>query len=197
MARPRKADINSDNRREHLIATAARLFLQKGYHGTTMRDVAASINMQPGSPFYHFSSKQELLFAVVTDGLRTCIDRLMAIDPESQSPLDYFRTMVRTYTVDMLDERVVSIPLVVDEWRHLEGEPRQTFLDLRRQHEDLWLSALQRLQAAGLVSKANRLSCRFFLSALTRISTWYDSQGSLTPLQIADELVDWVVSPRT
>ena len=45
------------NRRGDIIRAAGRLFHQKGYNGTTIRDIADAVNMRSGSPFYHFKSK--------------------------------------------------------------------------------------------------------------------------------------------
>lgn len=59
-----------DNRRVQLLDAAARLFCQRGYHATSMRDIAKSADMLSGSIYYHFSSKQEMLLAVYAEGAR-------------------------------------------------------------------------------------------------------------------------------
>ena len=69
--RPRKTEGERDegNRRQALIAEAARLFRSKGFDGTSTRDIAAAAGMQSGSPFYFFQSKQALLHAVMQEGM--------------------------------------------------------------------------------------------------------------------------------
>ncbi len=67
LASPRQ---RSDNRREVLVDKAAELFCQRGYDATSLRDIAASIGMQPGSMYYHFASKDDILLAVYTEGVR-------------------------------------------------------------------------------------------------------------------------------
>jgi AcrR family transcriptional regulator len=59
-----------DNRRVQLLDAAARLFCQRGFHATSMRDIAKSAAMLSGSIYYHFSSKQEMLLAVYAEGAR-------------------------------------------------------------------------------------------------------------------------------
>ena len=49
------------NRRQALIRASARLFREKGYDATTVRDIAAAVGMRSGSPFYHFKNKQEAI----------------------------------------------------------------------------------------------------------------------------------------
>lgn len=193
MARPKKVDINSDNRREELIVAAARLFRAKGFHGTTMRDIAAAIRMQPGSPFYHFASKQDLLFAGVQKGLSICLEGLEAIPPNDLSPFEYFRALTRTHVGYLLEDQIGVAPLVVEEWRHLEGANREAIKALRRRYEVLWLAAFRRLKQAGMILRADKTACWFFLGALHSVHSWFDPSGKATPQQIADDLVDWII----
>jgi AcrR family transcriptional regulator len=50
-------DRDDGNRRQQLIAGAARLFRRKGFDATSTRDIAAAAGMQSGSPFYHFKAR--------------------------------------------------------------------------------------------------------------------------------------------
>jgi TetR/AcrR family transcriptional regulator, cholesterol catabolism regulator len=59
-----------DNRRVQLLDAAARLFCQRGFHATSMRDIAKSVDMLSGSIYYHFESKQDMLLAVYAEGAR-------------------------------------------------------------------------------------------------------------------------------
>jgi TetR/AcrR family transcriptional regulator, cholesterol catabolism regulator len=59
-----------DNRRVQLLDAAAKLFCQRGFHATSMRDIAKTVDMLSGSIYYHFSSKQEMLLAVYAEGAR-------------------------------------------------------------------------------------------------------------------------------
>src|SRR5512133_2769828 len=75
--RPRKneQDPGDGNRRGELLRSAARLFRRKGFDATSTRDIAAAVGMQSGSPFYHFKSKGDLLYAVMEEGMRSAIAR--------------------------------------------------------------------------------------------------------------------------
>lgn len=78
----------SDNRREMVLDKAAELFCQRGYDATSLRDIAAATGMQPGSMYYHFASKDDILLAVYTEGVgrllvkvREAVDLHAASDP--------------------------------------------------------------------------------------------------------------------
>src|SRR6516225_9335501 len=59
-----------DNRRLLLLDAAARLFSERGFHATSMRDLARAVGMLSGSIYYHFESKEEMLLAVYEEGVR-------------------------------------------------------------------------------------------------------------------------------
>jgi TetR/AcrR family transcriptional regulator, cholesterol catabolism regulator len=194
MARPKRAEINDVNRRKELIATAARLFKEKGFHATTTRDIAKASNMQAGSPFYHFASKQDLLFAGVESSLLDCLSALEAVDSASLPPLDYFRALTRSHLGRLLDTDSGVVPMVVGEWRHLEGEHREQVIAIRKRFELLWRRAFARLKEAGLVPRADTLAVGYFLSALHGVVSWYRPDGLMSPDEIADDLVSWVTA---
>jgi AcrR family transcriptional regulator len=60
----------SDSRLRHILDAAAGLFCEKGFHPTSMRDIAHAVSMLPGSLYYHFASKEDVLVAVYEEGVR-------------------------------------------------------------------------------------------------------------------------------
>lgn len=60
----------SDNREQLIRDRAAGLFRQRGYHAASARDIAGAVGMLPGSLYYHFASKEDLLVAVYEEGVR-------------------------------------------------------------------------------------------------------------------------------
>jgi TetR/AcrR family transcriptional regulator, cholesterol catabolism regulator len=66
---PKAEARKGENRREALLDTAAAMFAAKGYDGTSIRDIAGAVGMLPGSMYYHFKSKEDLLLAVYRKGV--------------------------------------------------------------------------------------------------------------------------------
>lgn len=67
-----------DNRRAQLLDAAAHLFSERGFHATSMRDIAKAVGMLSGSIYYHFESKEEMLLAVYEEGKRRIADEVDA-----------------------------------------------------------------------------------------------------------------------
>src|SRR5471032_3187522 len=100
-----------DNRRADLVRVAARLFRERGYDGTTIRDIADAVGMRSGSPFYHFKSKQEILVAVMEEGLVAGLadnERIVASGLPARAK---FHALVRAHLETVLAEGHDFIPV--------------------------------------------------------------------------------------
>src|SRR5258705_12512514 len=75
-----------DNRRAQLLDAAARLFRTRGFHATSMRDIAKAVGMLSGSIYYHFDSKDEMLLAVYEEGERRVAQAVDAAVVTETSP---------------------------------------------------------------------------------------------------------------
>ena len=76
----------SDNRLQLILDVAAKLFREKGYAATSMRDIAGAVGMLPGSIYYHFPAKEDLLVAVYADGVRMISDSVKAAAGAATTP---------------------------------------------------------------------------------------------------------------
>ncbi len=194
MARPRRSDIQDDNRRDALIRAAARLFNRKGYQGTSVRDIAAATGMRSGSPFYHFASKQDLLYEATMQGLALSYSELESIWSGPGTVADRFRALVRTHLGQLLGTDPDVAAMIVSEWRWLEGEHRARVVAMRDRFEQLWQQVLDALAAEGLALRADRYTRMFFLGALHSVPLWYRAGGALSVAQVADRLAGLVLA---
>src|ERR687887_1279398 len=109
-------------RREELTRQAARLFAEKGYHGTSIGDLAEAMGVQKGSLYAHTGSKQDLLYQAMRDGADAFHAALDAI-PDSLPPAEKIRLALRAHLRVVADQLDVAT-VFVREWRYLEGERR-------------------------------------------------------------------------
>ena len=64
------AKVRDNGRKDAILATAASQFRQRGYERTSVREIAQALGMTSGSLFYHFATKEELLVAIMEEGVR-------------------------------------------------------------------------------------------------------------------------------
>jgi AcrR family transcriptional regulator len=121
-------------RREELTRQAARLFAQKGYHGTSIGDLAEAMGVQKGSLYAHIDSKQDLLYETMRDGASTFHGALDAI-PEQLPATEKIRLALAAH-LRIVSEQLDMATVFVREWRYLEGERREEILAERRRYEE-------------------------------------------------------------
>ncbi len=196
--RPTPAE-GPDNRRADLVRVAARLFREKGFDGTTIRDIAHAVGMRSGSPFYHFANKHELLMAVMEEGLRLGLDRTTdALDP-SLSATERFRQLVRTHYGILHDTGSDFIPVMLYDWRSLPAQYKRRIIELKDRYDAIWQRTLDELHEQGLLRADAKLARLMILGAMNFSATWYrakprSTRAASSPRVDLDELAAQTVA---
>lgn len=121
-------------RRSELTRQAARLFAERGYHGTSIGDLAEAIGVQKGSLYAHMASKHELLYATMREGADAFHGALDAID-DGLPTTEKIRLALRAH-LRVVGEQLDVATVFVREWRYLEGERREEIVRERRRYEE-------------------------------------------------------------
>jgi TetR/AcrR family transcriptional regulator, cholesterol catabolism regulator len=121
-------------RRSELTREAARLFAEKGYHGTSIGDLAEALGVQKASLYHHIASKSDLLWDVARDGSDAFHAALDEID-ERLPAVEKLRLALRAH-LHVVSEQLDIATVFVREWRYLEGERRDAFVAERRRYEE-------------------------------------------------------------
>jgi AcrR family transcriptional regulator len=121
-------------RRTELTRQAARLFAEKGYHGTSIGEIAEALGVQKGSLYAHIRSKQDLLYETMLEGARAFHAGLDAI-PDELRATEKIRLALRSHLRVVADQLDVAT-VFVQEWRYLEGDRRDEILAERRRYEE-------------------------------------------------------------
>ena len=164
----------NDNRRADLVRAAAQLFRQKGFEGTTIRDIAGAVGMRSGSPFYHFASKHELLLAVMEEGLRLGLERTRSVvDEAGLGAVERFRRLVRAHFGILHETGSDFIPVMLYDWRSLPAPYRRRIVELKDRYDALWQATLDALHAEGRLGADARIARLMILGAINFSATWY------------------------
>jgi TetR/AcrR family transcriptional regulator, cholesterol catabolism regulator len=121
-------------RRTELTRQAARLFAEKGYHGTSIGEIAEALGVQKGSLYAHIQSKQDLLYETMLEGAGAFHGGLDAI-PDELPATEKIRLALRSH-LRVVAEQLEVATVFVQEWRYLEGERRDEILQERRRYEE-------------------------------------------------------------
>jgi AcrR family transcriptional regulator len=123
-------------RRAELVRASARLFAERGYHGTSMGDIANALGVQKASLYSLTGSKQQLLYEAVRAGAEAFHAALDAVDEEAHA-VERIRQALRGH-LRVVAEQLDAATVFIREWRYLEGDQREEFVAERRRYEERW-----------------------------------------------------------
>ncbi|HZW12577.1 MAG TPA: TetR/AcrR family transcriptional regulator [Noviherbaspirillum sp.] len=190
--------LEEDSRRNELIAKSAKLFREQGYDRTTVRDIAAAVGMQAGSWFYHFKSKQEILVAVMEQGMARSLKEIEDISAQSLPPRDAFRALVLTHLKTLLAPHNDFIPVLLYEARSLDDESRAKIVAMTDRYEAVWDEVIEALQQSGGWAAPTGLDRLFLFGALNWTAQWFRPGAGITLEDLADQAVQFLLrTPET
>jgi AcrR family transcriptional regulator len=171
-------------RRRELTREAAKLFAQKGYHGTSIGDIAEALGMQKASLYAHIDSKEDLLYETMREGADAFHAALDAI-PEDAPATDKIRLALRGH-LRVVTEQLDVATVFVQEWRYLEGERRDEIIAERRSYEE----RIRELFREGRELSELRADLDESVAALLLLSAANWAYTWLQPGRDTDELAD-------
>ena len=185
------------NRRAEIVRAASRLFAEKGYAGTTIRDIARAVDMQSGSPFYHFKTKHDMLLAVVLEGMATITRAVGAAAAQAGTPREVFEAMLLAHLDQLLaeDGRHFAATLL-HESHHLDPAALAELIEQKDAYEALWQKALRELKRGGEIEDDSRVTRLLLMGALNWTVQWYRPNGGRTVKQIARQISGMLLKSR-
>jgi len=179
-----------DNRREHLLDAAAGLICRRGYHATSMRDIGRATGMLPGSIYYHFASKEELLVAVYAEGVLRIAERVDGAVAQATDPMKRLEEACVAHLEMLLADSDYAQVVV----RVLPEDVPSVSARLTALRDD-YEERFRRLIAALAPPRARRRYLRLtLLGALNGAQAWYRPGGD-PPARIARRVVECLREP--
>jgi AcrR family transcriptional regulator len=172
------------SRKDELSRQAARLFAAKGYHGTSVGDLAESLGVQKGSLYAHMEGKEDLLYEAMRDGAAAFHGALDSV-PETAPPAEKIRLALRAH-LRVVAEQLDVATVFVQEWKYLEGARLEEIIAERRRYEERIRELFREGRDLGELRADLDVGAAalLFLSAANWAYTW------LAPGVGTDELAD-------
>jgi AcrR family transcriptional regulator len=172
------------------MATATRLFRERGFHATSMQDLAQALRMNRGSLYHYIVGKDELLWLILVRAFDLLEARVVPILASGTPPVDRIRGAIREHlrvAADHADE----LSLIQIELRSLSPEHRAQMIERRNAYEALWRAAISEGIADGSLRDFDvRLAGIGILSACNWFTQWYRPNGSLSVDEVAERFCD-------
>lgn len=191
--RGRPAQGEADSLRGQLVAVSARLFREQGYDNTTVRDIAAAAGVQAGSWFYHFKSKQDILQAVIEQGMQQALARIEEIAALRLPPRAALAAMVHAHLETLLSPGQDFVHVMLYEWRALEPQAQQRVVAAKDRYEALWDAVLRQLQASGEWPAPGKLDRLWLFGALNWSAQWYRRDAGVSIDELAESAIRFLL----
>jgi TetR/AcrR family transcriptional regulator, cholesterol catabolism regulator len=186
-------------RRRQIEDVASELFRERGYEGTSVRDIARALDIRGASLYAHVTSKEDVLWAIVDRA--ACAFETTAAFADGGTRDRPAATRLRAFVeahlgVVTADPEAASV--FDREWRHLTGGRRAAIHERR----DAYERRLRDLIANGtgdgeFVQVDPVLAAAFLLTSLNAVASWYRPDGARSPAAIADTYADMAVRSLT
>jgi AcrR family transcriptional regulator len=177
-------------REDQLLEAATRLFKEKGYHNTSMQDLADALGVQKGSLYYYIESKEELLHRLLEHAasfLGARIDEIYAAD---LSPVEKLRRALENHAEVMMDN-LDLVAVYLYEYRNLPPQRLEEALVVREHYERVLMRILQDGIVAGDFRPVNvKMTVYGLLGMLNWTHQWFSPDGEFSAQEIAVLLAD-------
>lgn len=179
--------------RDDILDAAAQVFRQKGFHGASMSDIAAALDVQKPSLYHHVASKQEILLALLDRALLMLTEHISAISAQSHPSDQKLRLMIRGYLSALADNADLTAVLLF-EHRSLDKKSHARHVPQRDTFEALWRDVVNEgVRTKVFDLKDTGLAVRALMGVMNWTLTWYHPGGGKSIDQIADEYSDFVL----
>lgn len=169
--------------RQEILRTAARLFQQQGYDGTSMNDVAAALRLSKGGLYHHFQSKDEILFNLMNHAMDITEERVIAPVKAIADPEERLRTLIRRHIAVVLSERDREITVMLHENHPLSPALRKRINARKKDYvhfvENLIAEVQNQRGGSSKRTVTPRAAAFALLGMINWIYQWYRPDGSL------------------
>lgn len=176
-----------DRRQQEVVATAARLFAERGYQATSMSDLTAATGLTAGGLYHYIGSKERLLLRICDELLEPLLEQARAIVAEPTPALDQLRALLRAWLAHIETHR--DHMLVFAQERHVIERDRQwrEVRGQRKAFEAILDDVLARGEREGTMAFDDRgLTLLALLGMVNHTPQWLRPRGRLSAEQIAD-----------
>jgi AcrR family transcriptional regulator len=184
---------HAEGTRQRIIGVGTRLFYERGYHGTSVRQIAAGLDMGTGSLYNHFSSKQELLLTICLDAADALYEGAVPRIEAQTGAEARLRALVTWHVEFHAKNRLAA--MVADEHLHALVPSNRRQVEGRRERQaELLRSVLAEGREELGWQFDDETAITFGITTMcTQVDTWYREGGRLQPSEIAATFADFIL----
>lgn len=176
------------NKRELILSEAAKLFKDRGFGATGMRDIAEKVGMEAASMYNHIKSKDEILELICFKIADNYTTQLEDIDNQILSFQDKMKKIIKVH-IDLMIDDAASVSVANNDWKYLREEKKANYKNIRKAYESSFANILEEGMRSGEFKTMNVSVALFtILSSLRWIELWYKPSRNISAIELEEEL---------
>jgi AcrR family transcriptional regulator len=180
-------------KKEEILQSAAAVFVEKGYHGTTMEEIAANLLMTKGSMYYYFKNKDDLLFHCNKIVMDKSIDKIMNIIESTIDPIVKLERAIKEHIKLVTNERSVFVVMEKPN-QHFIDKYWPKILELTHSYEKCFDKILKEGIEKELFDQVNINMFRMIiLGALNGMQKWYQPAGHMSHENLSEAYTQYLL----
>ena len=175
---------------DEIYGVVARLFAHKGYHSTSMREIARELGMNQSSLYHYFKSKEDVLYKLMNDAMDDALATLEKICAADLSPEDKLKRVLGFYTRYYAGDQERLI-LLVNEKNSLSHAYSHKLIQKERQYVHLFKEIFEELAGYDKIKEIPPSVATFaFLGMVHYTINWYNKKGPVGLDELAGIFVE-------
>lgn len=185
--------LKTAKKKEDILRTAVSVIAEKGYHGTTMEDIAANLLMTKGSVYYYFKDKQDLLYQSQRMLLQRSLGNIETIQQEDLPVADKLRKAMVVHITYLLDERS-GFEMMLKPEHFFSTEQLNEIFRLRNIYEECFdQMVMEGIEADVFGAVDTKIVRNIILGAMNWVTQWYSPGGKKDETEIAESVADYLL----
>lgn len=186
-------DRKTAKKKEEIIRAATNIVSEKGYHGTTMEEIASTLLMTKGSVYYYFKNKQDLLYQCFTILLNESIENIEKVKHKPLSHTEKLRQAMVVHIMYVLRERG-EFELVARQESPFSAEQLSEIISLRNEYEELFDQIIvDGVRDNVFLPVDIKIVRNLILGAMNWMIEWYSEGGEKDLVDFAETIADYLL----
>lgn len=178
---------------ERIRQAATELFYERGFHGTTMREIAVAVGIKAGSLYNHYAGKEDILFRIVSDTTRDFLEGASAAIAGQTTPEAKLRALLEWHIL-FHAERRLEAKVADNELRSLVGEQREAVVHLRDRYESMLRGVLREGESSSGWSISDLSLVSIGIETMcTEVAMWFRDSGRFSAEKVARVYLEFIL----
>ena len=179
----------SNTRKDVIIAKAARLFREKGYSATSMRDLAEHVGVEAASLYNHIKSKAEILQEICFKTANLFMNHITEVELSDQKSLAKVEAILR-FHIRQIISHYEEVYVMDREWKHLTDPYLSNMQSQRRSYRQRIAALIEEGIRKGEIKNIDApTAVLIMLHAVSGIESWHRSIKRISAEQLEDNMV--------